>query len=156
MRFHQVEVDEDIFQFVKMHAEPLVDTFNSALRRLLLINEQAPRGSKHLSSSPKESPAKSPAALPSFSGGTPQALRQILEVACLVRGGAYTRSAATSFVAKQHNVFPQTVLDKYCRQLGLTAGQFDRLLEQADNTELQTLLKSKFPGHGDVIEQVLG
>jgi hypothetical protein len=156
MRFHQVEVDEDIFQFVKMRAEPLVDTFNSVLRRLLLVNEQAPRGSKHLSSSTPGSPAKNSGALPSFSGGTPQALRQILEVASLVRGGAYTRTAATSFVAKQHNVFPQTVLDKYCRQLGLTAGQFDRLLEQADNAELQTLLKSKFPGHGDVIEQALG
>jgi hypothetical protein len=154
MRFHQVEVDEDVFQFVKMHAEPLIDTFNSALRRLLLLDGQS-RGSKHSSSFPQGSPAKSPSTLPALSGGTPQALRQILEVASLVRGGAYTRTAATSFVAKQHNVFPQTVLDKYCRQLGLTAGQFDRLLEQDGIADLQKLLKSKFPGHGEVIEQVL-
>jgi hypothetical protein len=154
MRFYQVEVDEDVFQFVKMHAEPLIDTFNSALRQLLLLDGQS-RGSKHSSNSLQGSPAKSPGTLPSFSGGTPQALRQILEVASLVRGGAYTRTAATSFVAKQRNVFPQTVLDKYCRQLGLTAGQFDRLLEQDDTADLQALLKSRFPGHGEVIEQVL-
>jgi hypothetical protein len=154
MRFHQVEVDEDVFQFVKMHAEPLIDTFNSALRQLLLLDGQS-RVSKHSSSSPQGSHDKIPSTLPSFSGGTPQALRQILEVASLVRGGAYTRTAATIFVAKQHNVFPQTVLDKYCRQLGLTACQFDRLLEQDGTSDLQKLLKSKFPGHGEVIEQVL-
>jgi hypothetical protein len=154
MRFHQVEIDEDVFKFVKLHAEPLVDTFNSTLRRLLLLEGQ-PRGAKNLLSSPQGSPAQSTSTLPSFSGGTPQALRQILEVASLVRGGAYTRTAATSFVAKQHNVFPQTVLDKYCRQLGLTASQFDRLLEQHGTVDLQKLLKSKFPGHGEVIEQML-
>jgi len=36
MEYHKVEVDDDIFQYVKSNAEPLVDTFNSALRRLLL------------------------------------------------------------------------------------------------------------------------
>jgi hypothetical protein len=154
MRFHKVEVDEDVFKFVKMHAEPLVDPFNSALRRLLLLDGQS-RGANHSSSAPQGSPAKNPSVLPFFSGGTPQALRQILEVASLVRGGVYTRTAATSFVAKQHNVFPQTVLDKYCRQLRLTAGQFDRLLEQDGTADLQTILKSKFPEHGDVIEQAL-
>jgi hypothetical protein len=83
-------------------------------------------------------------------------LRQILEVAQLVRGGAYTRRTATSLVAKQHNIFPQTVIDKYGRQLGLTAGQFDRLLEQAYSADLTKHLKSKFPGYGEVIDQVLG
>lgn len=155
MRLHQVEVDDEVFQFVKRHAEPLVDTFNSALRRLLPLDGRS-RGSTRLSSSPQGTPARSLSVLPSFSSGTPQALRQILEVAHLVRGGAYTRTAATSFVAKQHNVFPQTVLDKYCRQLELTASQFDRLLEQEVATDLRTLLKSKFPGHGEIIDQVLG
>jgi hypothetical protein len=74
----------------------------------------------------------------------------------VVRGGAYTRTTATSFVAKQHNVFPQTVLDKYCRQLGLTAEQFDRLLQQPGAVDLRKLLKSKSPGYDDVIDSVLG
>jgi hypothetical protein len=88
--------------------------------------------------------------------GTPQALRQILEVAQLVRGGAYSRTAATQFVAKQHRVFPQTVLDKYCRQLDLTANQFDRLLEQEDSADLRQLLRSKFPEHAEVVNAALG
>ena len=155
MRFHQVEVDDEVFQFVKGQAEPLVDTFNSALRRVLPLDGQC-RGPTRSSSFPQDAPAKSASVLPSLPSGTPQALRQILEVAYLIRGGAHTRTAATSFVAKQHNVFPQTVLDKYCRQLRLTAGEFDRLLEQADAADLRNLLKSKFPGYGDVIDQVLG
>ena len=155
MRFHQVEVDDEVFQFVKGKAEPLVDTFNSALKRVLPLNGHSV-GFTHSSGFAQDATAKSPSILPPFSGGTPQALRQILEVAHLVRGGAYTRTAATSFVAKQHKVFPQTVLDKYCRQLGLTAGDFDRLLEPADAAELRNLLKSRFPGHGEIIDQMLG
>jgi len=155
MRFHEVEVDDEVFQFVKGRAEPLVDTFNSALRRLLPLDGQTRKPARPLNF-PQAAPEKSLSVLPSLPGGTPQALRQILEVARLVRGGAYTRTAATSFVAKQHNVFPQTVIDKYGRQLGLTAGQFDRLLEQADSADLRKLLKSKFPGYGEVIDQVLG
>src|SRR5688572_3886548 len=111
MRLHQVEVDDEIYQLVKGQAEPLVDTFNSALKRML---EQS-KGPLRLSIVSKGLPTASAVALPSFPTGTPQALRQILEVVHLVRGGAYTRTSATSFVAKQHNVFPQTVLDKYCR-----------------------------------------
>jgi hypothetical protein len=155
MRFHQVEVDDEVFEFVKGKAEPLVDTFNSALRRILPVNghSRGPTGSSRLV---QDAPAKTPSTLPPLSGGTSQALRQILEVAHLVRGGAYARTAATSFVAKQHKVFPQTVLDKYCRQLGLSAGEFDRLLESADAAELRKLLKSKFPGYDEVIDKMLG
>lgn len=147
MPTHQVEVDDEVFAFVKKHAEPLVDDFNSSLRRLL-----------PLAGKPEKRPAGSAAAVavaPSFPGGTPQALRQIIEVALLVRGGAYTRPSATRFVAKRHGVAPQTVLDKYARQLGLTASQFDRLLEQADYRELKQLLKSKFPSHSDVVSHMM-
>lgn len=155
MGSYKVEVDDEVFQFVKGSAEPLVDTFNSALRRLLPLNGQTRQPPRSLNF-PEGAPEKSLSALQSLPGGTPQALRQVLEVAQLVRGGAYTRRVATSLVAKQHNIFPQTVIDKYCRQLGLTAGQFDRLLEQADSADLRRLLKSKFPGYSEVIVQVLG
>lgn len=152
MRTHQVEVDEEVFSFVKGHAEPLVDSFNSALRRLLLPGAAKAQGRAQ---APKPRPINGDGALPSLPSGTPQALRQILEVAHLVRGGAYTRTAATQFVAKQHGVFPQTVLDKYCRQLQLTANQFDRLLEAKDATELRKILKSKFTEHAEAIDGAL-
>lgn len=153
MRTHQVEVDEEVFSFVKGHAEPLVDNFNSALRRLLPLGEAS---AQRRAQSPKADPINGVTHLSSLPHGTPQALRQILEVAQLVRGGAYTRTAATQFVAKQHRVFPQTVLDKYCRQLELTANQFDRLLAQENVAELRQVLRSKFPEHAEVINGALG
>jgi negative regulator of replication initiation len=148
MRTHQVEVDDEVFAFVKSHAEPLVDTFNTSLRRLLPLAS---------ATAPKRQSAPNPpvAGTPSFPGGTPQALRQIIEVAVLVLGGAYTRQSATQAVAKRHGVATQTVLDKYGRQLGLTASQFDRLLDQPGHKELKQLLRSKFPGHQEAIDRNL-
>jgi hypothetical protein len=93
--------------------------------------------------------------LPILPGQTPQALRHTLEVAYLVRSGAYDRSDATQFVAKQHSVFPQTILDKYCRQLNLKAKEFDRLLEQPGLIDLKQILKSKFPEDSQLIDQIL-
>ncbi|MHB8311606.1 MAG: hypothetical protein ACYDCY_14740 [Metallibacterium sp.] len=145
MRAHQVEVDDEVFAFVKSHAEPLVDTFNSSLRRLLPFNTVKPvKAAITLAESSS-----------SFPSGTPQALRQILEVAALVRGGAYARTSATRFVAKQHRVATQTVQDKYARQMGLTTNQFDHLLEQSDRKELKCLLRSKFPEHSVIIDSSL-
>lgn len=153
MRMHQVEVDDEVFSFVQRHAEPLVDTFNSALGRLLPLGE--PRTQRRPQNA-KADPTNGGGHLPSLPAGTPQALRQILEVVQLVRGGAYTRTAASQFVAKQHRVFPQTVYDKYCRQLEFTANQFDRLLEQENLTDLRQILRSKFPEHAEVVNGVLG
>jgi len=153
MRFHHVEVDDEVFRFVKGHAEPLVDNFNSALRRMLPLGASK---TQHRLSSPETGAAKGGDALPSLSSGVPQALRQILEVVHLVRGGAYTRTAATQFVSKQHGISPQAVSDKYGRQLQLTASRFDRLLEQQDFADLRKLLKSKFPEHDNAIAEVLG
>jgi hypothetical protein len=150
MRTHQVQVDNDVFEFVKANAEPLVDDFNSALRRLLSLKGTQPQ------TRPPGAVVRATTqgrVLPALPTGTPVALRHILEVAQLVRGGAYTRTAATQFVAKQDNVFPQTVIDKYCRQLGLTASQFDRLLEEENLNGLRKLLKAKFNERSDVIDQ---
>lgn len=151
MRFHKVEVDDEVFQYIKGHAEPLVDTFNSALRRLLLTYDSK-------SDKPKQKdvgPTPTNGFLPNLPSHIPQALRHTLEVASLVRGGAYDRSGATQFVAKRHNVFPQTVLDKYCRQLNLKAREFDRLLDQPDLTDLKRILTSRFPHYDYVIHETL-
>jgi hypothetical protein len=151
MELHKVEVDDDVFQYVKGHAEPLVDTFNTALRRLLLSN-----GAKVIKAEQKVvDPKRVDGLLPNLPNQTPQALRHTLEVAFLVRGGAYDRTDATQLVAKLHNVFPQTVLDKYCRQLNLKAREFDRLLEQPGLSDLKTLLKSKFPDYSRLINETL-
>jgi len=144
MPAHQVEVDDEVFAFVKSHAEPLVDNFNSSLRRLLPL-ATAKAGKVRVA------PTTSTVGPPAFPSGTPQALRQIIEVALLVRNGSYSRPSATRFVAKRHGITPQAVLDKYCRQLGLTAHQFDRLLEQPGFRDLKQLLLSKFASHSDAI-----
>lgn len=152
MRMHQVEVDDEVFTLVKAYAEPLEDTFNSALRRLLPLGKSKGVSASAMSSKPS---GKTSTSIPSFPTGTPQALQQILAVTKLVRGGAYSRTGATQFVAKQLNVAPQTVLDKYCRQLQLTAGEFDRLLDEDSLADLGKILKSKFPGHSEVIDDVI-
>ncbi|MCD6534643.1 MAG: hypothetical protein J7L25_11320 [Deltaproteobacteria bacterium] len=151
MQFHKVEVDDEVFQYVKNNAEPLVDTFNSTLRRLLLGSNLK----RDISISEKVGLPRSEGVLPNLPRQTPEALRHTLEVAFLVIGGAYDRPAATQFVAKQHHVFPQTVLDKYCRQLNLKAREFDRLLDQPELSELKKILTSKFPDYQNVIEDTL-
>lgn len=143
MPTHQVEVDDEIFTLVKNHAEPLVDNFNSSLRRLLQLDIKPGEASTAITDPPV------------FPGGTPKALRQIIEVVLLVQDGSYSRSIATQIVAKRYRVATQTVLDKYARQLGLTTHQFDRLLDQADLRELKQLLKSKFPSHADDISRLV-
>ncbi len=149
---HQVEVDNEVFTFVKAHAEPLEDTFNSALRRLLPFDIRMRQGSDAPSQKPS---TQTSSAIPSFPTGTPRALRQILAVTRLVRRGSYLRTGATHFVAKQLDVTPQTVLDKYCRQLQLTASEFDRLLEQENLSDLGRILRAKFSQHSDVIDDVI-
>ena len=153
MRMRQVDVDDEVFSFVQAHAVPLIDTFNSSIRRLLPLGRLD--GQERVISNTNTIPTNVDSLISSLPTGTPAALRQILEVIRLVCGGAYTRTAATQFVAKQHGVFPQTVLDKYCRQLQLTASEFDRLLEQEGLVGLREALKSKFPAHIEVINDVL-
>jgi hypothetical protein len=36
MKFHQVDVDDEVFEYLKRKAEPFVDTPNSVMRRELL------------------------------------------------------------------------------------------------------------------------
>jgi len=150
---HNVEVDDEVFAFVQKHAEPLVDTFNSALRRILASSRQTMIGEGR--TIPATSSGLGGEAY-QFPPGTPQALLQILEVVRLVCSGFDTRMGATKQVANKLRVFPQTILDKYTRQLGLAAAEFDRLLAPERCEELRSLLHSKFLGHVDVVDQVLG
>ncbi|HTV43698.1 MAG TPA: hypothetical protein VMF05_00145 [Stellaceae bacterium] len=150
MPMHKVEVDDEVFALVQSHAVPLVDSFNSALRRLLSSGELTKR---------KGQPAQTTGSVKDLEGyrhphGTPQALSQVLDVVRLVHGGSDTRSEATRRIAATLDIAPQTVLDKYTRQLGLTAVQFDRLLAPERCEELRKLLHSKFPEHLNTIDHV--
>ena len=140
---HKIEVDEVVWGLLKKQAEPFEDTPNSVLRRLLLAKSQKTISAQFLSSGNGETPV--------FPKGVPTALQQILEVAYLVVKLGYTRTEATNTVAKRREVAPQTVIDKYCRQLNKKAFEIDRLLEQ-DLDKFKAILKKYFPHHHDVID----
>jgi hypothetical protein len=150
MRTYQVEVDEEVFSYVQRHAEPLVDDFNSTIKRLLGL---AAGGSKAQSPSAKTQSTPIPGL--SLPREVPQSLRQILEVAYLVSKHGESRTDATRIVARSHRVAPQTVLDKYCRQLDLTAAEFDRLLDEPKLKTLRKKLQTKFGEYITQIDNVL-
>lgn len=147
MKMHQVEVDDEVFRFAKKEAEPLVDSFNTAIRRLLGLDGSVGRKGGQASK-----PVSGNISIPP---GTPRALAQILEVAELVLRNNWTRTDATREVSRRRNVTPQTVNDKFGRQIGLTAEQFDRLLGQPGLNDLKKVLNEKFPRHRDVVASVL-
>jgi hypothetical protein len=149
MRLHAIDVDEDVFQHLQSQAQPLVDTPNTVLRRLLL---GTPSPGTRIAAAGRAKIQFEPLTdLPATPFGTPAALQQILWVTYLVRKNGRPRPDATVDVAKTLHVAPQTVLDKYCRQLGLTAMRFDLLLRDPRLTELRSLLLQKFPEYDKTI-----
>jgi hypothetical protein len=149
MKSYRVDVDEEVFRHVQQFAEPLVDSFNGALRKALKLGNRQVRHQRNGSDGETGSVGGD------FPPGVPQALRQILEVAMLVRKG-WRRADATRSVAESHNVAVQTVNDKYGRQLGLTAAAFEELLRDSEREKLVALLKRRFPQHEGIIEGTLG
>ena len=147
MKSHTIEIDDDVFRYLKKRAEPFEDTPNSVLRRELLKNSRLPIGT----GSPLRIADAGTADL--FPIGTPVALQQILEVVLLIKSGTHKRNEATRIIAKKHNVAQQTVQDKYGRQLGMTADEFDRLLIPSKAEDLIALLIKKFPSYGDIIRK---
>lgn len=150
MRMHQIEVDDEVLGYLKAKAEAFVDTPNSVLRRQLLEGRPGRKTRPGSGGSGDGEPPDVPA-------GAPQALRQILEVVILVQREGKTRTEATALVARQHGVAPQTVLDKYCRQLGLTAAEFDKLIDEPELARLRELLreKEKFSRWAPAIDDLL-
>ncbi len=143
MKFHQIDVDDEVFDYLKKMAEPFVDTPNSVLRRELLNKQKEgthPPPMHHVAN-----------LIPSFPPGVLASLREILSVIFLVIKKRFTRPEATQKVADHNRITPQTVLDKYCRQLGLKAYEFDRLLAQEGLSDLKKLLIKKFPNHSTLI-----
>jgi len=141
MQQYSIEIDQEVWHHLQSHAEPLVDTPNSVLKRLL-FGGQAPT-------------AESPAALsiPTVSiQGLPKSLAQILEVVYEMEVNGYSRTQATNRVAKKRGTAPQTVTDKYCRQLGQRAHEIDELLAEPGYAGFRELLASKYFGHHPIID----
>ena len=147
MKSYKVDVDEEVFRHVQQFAEPLIDSFNMALRKALKLETRQIEGQGNGYNTKTAIGSNFPA-------GMPEALCQILEVAQLVRKG-WRRVDATRSVATSHNVAIQTVNDKYGRQLGLTAGGFEELLRDGERETLVAKLKTRFPRYEAIIEGTL-
>ena len=143
MRLHRIEVDDEVLAFLKSRAEGFNETPNSVLRRELLGRNGAPVATE----------AREASGLPEFPFGTPAALEQVLWVIFGVKERRRSRPEATSWIAKQIGVAPQTVLDKYCRQLGLTADRFDVLIREPGLKRLRELLVQKHGAHRASVER---
>ncbi|MGD8410031.1 MAG: hypothetical protein PVF39_01900, partial [Desulfobacterales bacterium] len=84
--------------------------------------------------------------------GTPKSLAQILEVIYEMEINGYSRTEATNRVAQNRGTAPQTITDKYCRQLGKKANEINELLSEPGYEQFKQLLKSKFSGHQVIID----
>lgn len=138
---YKIEIDEKIWKHLQKHAEPFVDTPNSVLHKLLLgVFDD-------------EDEERQVFRIPSVSvKGSPKSLSQIFEVLYEIEVNGCTRIQATNRVAKKRGTAPQTITDKYCRQLNKRAQEIDKLLSEPGYDEFKELLKSKFPNHSQVID----
>jgi hypothetical protein len=161
VRRYTIEVDEEVFSYLEERAKARLETHNTVLHRELLKNGWVSvlpvisdtvhtPGRKRVNG---EAPTLT--GLPSLPFDTPAALQQVLWVTHLVRKNGRARSDASADVAKRLRVAPQTVNDKYCRQLGLTANGFDKLLRDPVLTELEQMLSQRFPRYRSTVKGVL-
>jgi negative regulator of replication initiation len=141
MKMHTIEIDANLWSYLQKNAEPFVDTPNSVLNRLLFDTSKA--------SSPSEDEPKIPAV---SIQGIPKSLAQILEVVYEMEVNGYSRTEATKRVAHNRGTSPQTITDKYCRQIGKKAQEIDQLLSEPGYEGFKEILKGKFDAHQQVIE----
>ena len=141
MKMFPIEIDERVWRYLQKHAEPFIDTPNSVLSRLLLGTSTHPPDKADTPDVPTVSVE-----------GTPKSLAQILEVIYEMHINGYCRTEATNRVAQNRGTAPQTITDKYCRQLGKKAHEIDVLLSEPGYEQFKQLLKSKFSGHQVIID----
>ena len=141
MTMYSIEIDEKIWHLLQQNAEPFVDTPNSVLNRLLVAKKEIREEEDALFSLPAVSIE-----------GLPKSLSQILEVVYEMEVNGYTRTQATNRVAKKRGTAPQTITDKYCRQLGKRAHEIDDLLKEPKLNRFKDLLTSKFTAHRGIID----
>ncbi len=141
MKMYSIEIDEKIWRYLQKNAEPFIDTPNSVLNKVLFGSSKDSNASEGAS------------AVPSVSiQGTPKSLSQILEVIYEIEVNGCSRTEATNRVAQKRGTAPQTITDKYCRQIGKKAHEIDQLLSESGYHQFKALLKSKFSNHVQVID----
>jgi hypothetical protein len=141
MKTYTIEIDEKIWHFLQQNAEPFVDTPNSVLNRLLFAEGEDKKATAQLFSIPSVSIE-----------GLPISLSQILEVVYEMEVNGYSRTQATNRVARKRGTAPQTITDKYCRQLGKRAHEIDEILTEPGYSSFRDLLTSKYAGHREIID----
>ncbi|MFC1962874.1 hypothetical protein ACFLWB_02625 [Chloroflexota bacterium] len=142
LKMHAIEVDEEVYSFLKNQAEPFRDTPNSVLRRFLPLKGEG----NLIHSHPTEG------MLRKFTDSVPSALAQILQMVILVKTEGLNRVEATRKVANLRGISTQSVIDKYCRQLGKKAREIDDFLVHSNLNLFERLLVLRFRDHKDVIE----
>jgi hypothetical protein len=141
MKTHTIEIDETVWRHLQKHAEPFIDTPNSVLSRLLFgTGKDLPQRDRT-----PETPEMS-------IKGIPKSLAQILEVVYEIEVNGYSRTEATKHVAHKRGTSPQTITDKYCRQIGQKAHEIDQLLSEPGYENFKRILKDRFSAHRQVIE----
>lgn len=140
MKMHTIEIDEKIWSYLQQNAEPFVDTPNSVLNRLLFEEE-------------KNKEEEASFTIPTVNiQGVPKSLAQILEVVYEMEVNGYSRTQATNRVAKKRGTAPQTITDKYCRQLGRKAHEIDELMAEPAYKGFKDILSCKFSSHRAFID----
>jgi hypothetical protein len=146
MRYYKIEIDGKVWNYLKSKAEPFEDTPNTVLNRILFGDSAQGDFTNKLIEA-----ESSPLTLP---GGIPKALSQILEVIYEVRKFNRSRTEATNIVARRRGTAPQTIIDKYSRQLSKKAYEIDELLQEHSLEGFKMLLLNKFDSHQDLIISV--
>jgi hypothetical protein len=141
MKMHLIEIDEKIWCHLQQNAEPLVDTPNSVLNRLLFGTAETKEKVEACFSIPAVSIQ-----------GLPKSLAQILEVVYEIEVNGCSRTQATHRVAKKRGTAPQTINDKYCRQLGKKAQEIDELIAEPGYKGFKDLLMGKYSAHREIID----
>ena len=137
MGTHLIEVDDRVFKHLQSQAEPLIDTSNSVLIKLLFDEERIVIQTKK----------------PSISvSGLPKSLAYVLEVISEIEMNGHSRSDATKIVAERNDTVPKTIMDKYCRHLNLKAMEIDDLLEEPGYIELKNILANKYSSFKELID----
>ena len=141
MKMHTIEIDEKIWLHLQQNAVPLVDTPNSVLNKLLFGKDE------------EKQEETAGFLIPTVNiQGLPKSLAQILEVLYEMEVNGYSRIQATNRVAKKRGTAPQTITDKYCRQLGKKAHEIDELLAEPGYKGFKELLVGKFADHREMID----
>ena len=141
MKMHLIEIDDKIWSHLQQNAEPFVDTPNSVLSRLLFGDKEKKEEETAFFSIPTVSIQ-----------GLPKSLAQILEVVYEIEVNGYSRTQATNRVANKRGTAPQTITDKYCRQLGKKAHEIDELLAEPMYAGFKNLLTDKYSVHREIID----